>query len=276
MPGLVTFRLPMIKWLIISLAALLAGCSPSALIEKIADAEKVAVARAYIQRLSDGDEAGLIAELEPALRNGQEVGQFKAMRTVLPSGMPDVTNLVGYQVNYRSGEASYNVSFQFAYGSRWFVANAAWRERPNEPRQIIGMRVVPLERSLQETNAFTFSRAELTHYLVFTAALAIPIFIVWTLIVCIRTPVSGRKWLWVLFILVGFAQISLNWTTGEIQVKPLAFQLLGAGVFAAGVYAPWILSVSLPVGAIVFWVKRRKLIQAQIASQALENSKPET
>lgn len=263
------------KWLILSLAGLLTACSPTALIEKIADAEKVAVARAYIQRLSDGDETGLIADLDPALRSGQEVEQFKAMRAALPAGTPDVTNLIGYQVNFRSGEANYNVSFQFGYGSRWVVANAAWREKANEPRRITGMRVVPLERSLQETNAFTFARAGPRHYLFFVAAVVIPVFILWSLIVCIRTRFPRRKWLWVLFILAGFVQISLNWTTGEIGLKPLYFQLLGAGAIASGIYAPWILSVSVPVGAIAFWFKRRRLIQEQGTGQTLENLRAE-
>jgi hypothetical protein len=50
----------------------------------------------------------------------------------------------------------------------------------------------------------------------------------------------------------------MNWTTGEAAFIPMHVQLLGAGFGRAGFYGPWIISVSIPFGALVFLSKRKK------------------
>lgn len=250
------------KWLIILVTVFLAGCSQKAWLEKFVDAEKQKIARDYIQRLQDGDWKELAAELDPGLRKGNEVELLRTMRGMMPPGAPTFTDLVGYQTNRTLQESNYNVTFQFGYDSKWILVNAAWRERTGAPRQITGMRVVPLERSLQEANAFTFKRAGPAHYLFLAAAIVVPLFILGTLVVCIRTKFPRRKWLWIIFVLLGFVQVSFNWTTGAMDYRLLSFQLFGAGAVASGLYMPWILTISIPVGAIIFWFKRLQLVPA--------------
>jgi hypothetical protein len=48
----------------------------------------------------------------------------------------------------------------------------------------------------------------------------------------------------------------MNSATGQMLFDPFAVQLFGAGTFTSGPLTPWTLSVSLPLGAIVFWWKR--------------------
>ena len=49
-------------------------------------------------------------------------------------------------------------------------------------------------------------------------------------------------------------------TTGQILFNPLElnFQLGGVGLLAQGLYAPWVLSVSFPLGALIFLFHRFK------------------
>jgi hypothetical protein len=251
------------KWILVTLICGLTACTPTAMMEKFTDKEKVQIARTYIQRLIDGDVAALAAELDPGLRTGTEVEQLTQMRALIPAGAPSVTEVVGYNVNHLNGVPSYNVTFQFGFGAKWLLINAAWREQSNAPRVVIGMRAVPLERSLQETNAFNFRNARLIHYLVLGAALLNPLFVLISLVACLRTPFARRKWLWVIFVLCGFVQFSLNWTTGATDFRLISVQLFGAGVMASSPFSPWILSVSFPIGAIAFWFKRRHLLKVQ-------------
>jgi hypothetical protein len=74
----------------------------------------------------------------------------------------------------------------------------------------------------------------------------------------VRTKMPGRKWPWVLFVALGFGQLAVNWTTGEWALNLLSVQVFSASATAAP-YGPWILAVSLPVGAIVFLLRRRAL-----------------
>ncbi len=85
-----------------------------------------------------------------------------------------------------------------------------------------------------------------------------PLLTLYALVICIGTRLVGRKWPWVLFILVGFGSIAVNWTSGQWRVVPFSIQLFSASV-AAQLYGPWIVSASIPLGAIVFLALRKEL-----------------
>jgi len=51
--------------------------------------------------------------------------------------------------------------------------------------------------------------------------------------------------------------MSLNWTTGNIDFQPISVLLLGAAYWRTSLFAPVILSVSLPLGAVIFMLKRK-------------------
>jgi hypothetical protein len=80
----------------------------------------------------------------------------------------------------------------------------------------------------------------------------------YALVVCIKTRLPGRKWPWVLFILLGVGKLSVNWTTGAWGISPVAVQLFSASA-TAPLYGSWTLAVSLPLGAIVFLLRRKSL-----------------
>ena len=250
---------PVKKLLLIASLLFLSACNPATMIEDFADDEKELAAREYIQRLIDGDTAALAAEVDPSLQSPDLIARLENVRSFLPKEPPTTTNLIGYFVHKTGTDTQYNVTFQFGYGSKWVLANAAWKEPHNCRRLIVGLNAQALPQSLQEINAFSFKRAGLQHYLFLTAVVLIPLFTVVTLIVCILTKLPKRKWLWILCILIGVTKISLNWTTGQVGIALMFLQLGGAGASAASVYSPWILSFSIPLGAILFWVKRHSL-----------------
>jgi hypothetical protein len=95
-------------------------------------------------------------------------------------------------------------------------------------------------------------------YGVLTLAVGVAIFTLCVLVVCIRTKLKRRKWLWILFILFGFGKLSVNWATGQWGIQVLAAQLFSASTYA-DFFGPWIISVSLPIGAMVFLRFRRTL-----------------
>lgn len=241
---------------------LLSACNPNTMIEQFADYAKEEIARNYFRRIIEGDTVALAAELDPALRSGNELSELNKIREIIPKNAPTVTNLVGYNVFSSTDTAvQYNLTYQFGYGSKWILANVAWRELPSGKRQIIGLSARPLGQSLQVTNAFSFSQAGPLHYLVCAAMVVIPLFVLVTLITCIRTKLRRRKWLWILFILVGVVQVSFNWANGKLGVMPLSFQLFGASAFRSSIYTPWVFAFSIPLGAIVFWFRRGKLMK---------------
>ena len=92
-------------------------------------------------------------------------------------------------------------------------------------------------------------------------ARAVPVLIVWSLIRWIKTPMRSFKWLWIIFILVGFCVLSLNWSTGEVAIQIVTIRVPVVTPGRAGPYAPWTLTVSVPLGAIVFLLWRGALVR---------------
>jgi len=96
------------------------------------------------------------------------------------------------------------------------------------------------------------------HYLVLVSSIFVPVFILFTVVAIVRSS-RRRKWLWVLFAAIGIGKFGLQWLVGgRWFFQPIAFQILGASVFKNPMYEPWVLSVSLPLGAILFWVTNRR------------------
>ena len=118
----------------------------------------------------------------------------------------------------------------------------------------------PLNQPYQEGLEFSLRGQSNWHYIFFAAVIIVPGLILCTLIICALTPLPKKKWLWILFISVGFIRFKLNWVTGDIVFTPLSMMVLGAGYMTESPFAPIWLIVTLPIGAVVFLIKRRTLI----------------
>ena len=90
-------------------------------------------------------------------------------------------------------------------------------------------------------------------YAILCAAIGAALISLYALVLCIRTKLPGRKWPWVVFILLGIGKVWVNWKTGEQGVTPLSVQLFSASSFSA-MY--WIVSASVPLGALAFLIYR--------------------
>lgn len=253
----------MTRWIIsLVVALLLTGCNPSELVRKISNPEKVKVAEDYFARLKNGELEKLAEEVDDSLKSNQLPDQLKAMRALMPTEPITSTELVGYQwhTTHSLGgerESTYSVTHQIRHGDKWLLAFIGWREKDGV-RRITAFRVVPMEKSLQETHAFSLWDTDLVRAAFLAGAVAVVVFILVTLVACIRTRISRHKWLWIVFILFGFTQVSINWTTGVVSFSPIAIQLLGVSAFAQP-FSAWIISISLPAGAIAFWIRRPAL-----------------
>jgi hypothetical protein len=235
--------------------ALLSGCDQQAMLERFIPKEEAASATRLLSQLAAKDYESVESQLDPSLRTPSLRASLEEVAAFFPSEDQMGITTIGAYTNWVNGVTSYELTFEHQYPSTWLVSNVVLQRRDGQ-LTVMGVHV---SRSLKEINRFTFEGKSALHYLVFALAIAIPLFIVATLVVCFRTPIGKEKWLWVVFVAVGLVQFSLNWTDGSYQIQPISFSLLGAGYFRAGPYAPLILTVALPIGAIVFLVRRKRL-----------------
>ncbi|HEX4859997.1 MAG TPA: hypothetical protein VFV07_02090, partial [Rhizomicrobium sp.] len=114
----------------------------------------------------------------------------------------------------------------------------------------------PLRHGLIADNAFSFTGKGLLHYFVLLAAIAIPLVMIYALVRLWRSKTTRWRWAWTIFILIGFCKLSFDWTTGHFFLSLLSVQLLGVSVLRASQYQPWLVALSVPVGALLFLYRR--------------------
>ena len=114
----------------------------------------------------------------------------------------------------------------------WLLAEVAV-QKTGDQRVLKGVQVRPMKDSLAHLNRFTFSGKGSWHYVFFAAALAVPLFMMYTLVAVLRTPRLIGKWFWAILALIGIGQVSLNWTTNAFTASLMHMHVLGSGFIKA-------------------------------------------
>jgi hypothetical protein len=117
---------------------------------------------------------------------------------------------------------------------------------------LLGLNVNVMESPYSEAVAFSISNKTPVHYLVLGLTIFVPLFILLTLIACIRKKNMRRKILWCIFILFSFGSVTFNWQTAATSFSILQFQFLGAGFLLTDA---WYFTVGFPLGAILWWIR---------------------
>jgi hypothetical protein len=245
----------------------LAACSQKDMLQKFASPAEQAIARKYIDELRSLDFGDIEKALDPSIANEIAGGTLAKMAALIPGGPPTSVQLVG--ANRFSSESTgtmLNLTYEYQFGTQYLLTNVATKTKDGV-LTIVGFRVLPESASLETQNKFNLSGKSALQYGVLGATIVVAVFTLVVLVVCIRTKMKRRKWLWILFILFGFGKLSINWTTGQWGVMVLAAQLFSASATAA-YFGPWIVSASLPMGAILFLIKRKGLEESAVAHDA--------
>jgi hypothetical protein len=152
-----------------------------------------------------------------------------------------------------------NLTFESRYDSAYVVTNVVLRRIDDGERRVMGLHVQALPNSLEAINAFSLGNMGIAQYAFLLAMIAVAATTVTALVSWFRRRrVTRRKWLWLLAIVVGPFKLSVNWTTGGIAIQALTFQLFGLSAMRDGLVGPWILSFSIPAGAIAFLINARR------------------
>ena len=248
----------MAKNTIVSLFILsvLLGCDREALMKKFIPKDEVEFSKQFValfrSRSFDAIEEKMNPKLRDALR--QKLEQIAA---AFPDEDPKDVKVVGSITGSSNDVWRGNFTLQYEFPSKWLLVNITLR-KSDGALTVDGFYVQPMRDSLENINRFTFRGKGAGHYLILAWVILEPMFIVFALVLCIKTPIPKRKWLWAIFILLGFTKVTLNWTTGAVNTHLVCLQLLGISLAQGGLYGPVVMSVSVPLGAIIFMVMRKK------------------
>jgi len=254
------------------LLAGLAGCykSPEDMMKAWTPPEDEQVAKGYIAQLRQNNFEQIEKDIDPSLKSALTHETLLKMAEFIPPQDPLSVKVIGANVFRSPGLYRSNLSFEYQFPSAWLLINVAVQKK-GDVSTIIGFNTYRISDSLENIHKFTFAGKSAFQYSVLALVVLIPLFILCVLVLCIRTKMAKRKWLWIIFIIVGIGSFNMNWTTGQWtafgieradgqwRVHPLDFHLFGAGAVRQP-YGPWIFSFGLPLGAVLFLVRRKKLV----------------
>jgi len=239
----------------------LSGCNPRTDFRRYIPEKVDKFSRDFISEIHKGNIDSCLSFVLPGMNN--DSGRVYLERTY-----SNISNLELNSCSIISAKKSsypgkdritnYSIGYEYAAGDKFLYFSIGVREQ-KERLTITSFIGTIKEESLSQVNEFTFKDKGFTHYLFLIFTILIPAFIVLTIIYAAVAKIK-MKWLWLTGMLFGFMKFSINWTTGQIGYKLLSFSILGSGFIKSGSVTPWILSFSIPVVAIAFWIMRRRLI----------------
>jgi hypothetical protein len=259
----------LLRFIVVCTYLLLSACSQQALIDKLTPHPAAEIAQSVLEQVRKGDIEPVKARLGDALQNDPDIDiKLKKLTSYFPAGAPRSVKLIGSNTMTVNGNGRYDLTYEYEFAGGWALGNVVLAGKGDAIR-VEGVHVQRMAQSLEQLNTFTLNGKGAEHWIVLLACIAIPVFCLYAFVLCLRTPIARRKWLWALGTLLGFATLRFNWTTGAFDFQLLSIQLFGSsGV--SNFYGPVIMGVSLPLGAIWFLVHRRELLANAAAAKAAE------
>lgn len=195
--------------------------------------------------------------MNPQLLNQQLQSNLEQIAKIIPNESPKNILLVRNKTIKTFDNVKTILTLQYEFSSVWLIANIVIEKKENGQYIVNNFNVNPLNDSLANMNKFSLNNKTPFHYIIFFLASIVPIFILVSLFFCIRTPME-KKWLWIIFMLLGVGKFSFNWTDSNFNFEIISIQLFGSGFVRTDNLGPWIISTSMPIGAILFWIKRSR------------------
>ncbi len=249
------------------------GCSVRGMLRKLTPPAADSTARAALALAS----GGRARDIEPMLDPRARTPEFTRALDQIQAGFRPFTVGTAELVNARWARERGEVYWTLTYESRLHPSVAAavadqgaldyWAateivlSRDRGRYRILGFHVNASDRSLAQANGFfeNLGVPQALWLLLCGAALG---GMVLAIAQVVRAPIR-RKWLWVAVSLVGVARGWMSWNTGALGMQTISFQLFVIGWYRPGLYGPWLVYCSFPVGAL--WalevVRRSRRVQ---------------
>lgn len=268
------------RWVILaSIAAL--GCGTpdmDAYVRTHATAAEHEFAKRYLALLAAHRTDSALALLAPSIPAGNVRTVMPAIESVLVITKLDSLHYIGFNETTMLGTdgATRTVNFTFEAPTttgEWMYGNVALTHAGTELR-VAAFSAYPIPRSLEAINAFSMDRASWLHLLFLGLAILMPVATLCVAAYVVRSRMP-RRWLWAVAALVASPVFALNWTTGRAGMTNTLFHLFGSGFLRPGAAAPVMLSVGVPVGAIVAWFKVKAWREAMASQPAPFGSAPQ-
>ena len=252
--------------LCILLAILLGGCTvPDSMpvLDSVKPAD--AFARGFMSNILNGQRDSCYAKVDSA---AFDFSAHQALDTLMLKSHGAVLRKI--RVAEATGSAGYFEGvgkvewFKLTYEYEFERANVLFAlslVRKNNQFLINGINARQLPAPLSELTKFSLADKSADRYIFFFLFVAVPLFIVTSLFIMLFSKMPAKKKvLWFFIILLGSSpSLNMDWGTGATSFTLINVRLAGAGFTKWSLYSFWTLGFSVPIGAILFWIRRKRL-----------------
>ncbi|MGF1758846.1 hypothetical protein L4D76_13065 [Photobacterium sagamiensis] len=214
----------------------------------------------YMQLLIDNDIENFRSNFNSELFSTVTEEELHRVTAFIPGGELLSTKVISWNIRTVNSVWHGNFTLEYQFTSGWAVAQVSL-DRIGGNTVLNAFRFTPTKASLEELNSFSAVTPTLDRILIVILTFASPIFMVITCYSVYKTPMPVKKWKWYLLSFLGFGAVTMNWTTGVINFQLLTVQLVGFGAGTGTQYAPWMFKFTVPVSAMIFWMRRKKYIE---------------
>jgi hypothetical protein len=243
--------------LALTLLCALVGCDRASMMRKMIPAQDATLAEHYMDAIRHKEYETVEQRAAPSIAGPDLRNSLADLAAIFPNPAEEPISVKPVAINLlrkAGGATNTSITLEYEFSNEWVLAEVT-TQKVDSVATITGVHAKSIPESVESQNGFSLKNKDTSQYVVLFLAVLAPVFTLYALMLCIRTKIEKRKWLWIIFILVGVGKLTVNWTSGQVYVMPLAFQILSGGAMALG-YAPWMIYVSLPIGAIIFLVYR--------------------
>jgi len=233
------------------------GCDQSARLERRAP-QDISLVKSYFDLLREGHSDQVEQLLHPDLQRSESRASFDELVATIPQEAPRSVKAVLVGTRCSEGTCEDHIILEYRYSSERLLFNVRLLKEADQI-SILGIYIRVIPESFMKANEFTLANRGFPQYAILTLALLFPALSIYVLILCIRAQIGPRKWTWAAFIVLGISRLGVNWNTGQLNFNLLSIQILSAGA-SAEQYEPWVIAVSVPLGAICFLINYRSLL----------------
>lgn len=161
----------------------------------------------------------------------------------------------------QAGAAGFHrLAYQYWIAGKYLLLIFNIEERAGK-YQVSDINISQHDRPVQELTKFSLSENTIAKLIILIMMIVVPSFMIYSLVRLWKLDVKlGKKLLWSFLILFLCApSITLVTTSVSSELRfGVVLTFLGITWSRTALYQPWILTASMPVGAIWFWAKREK------------------
>lgn len=213
--------------------------------------------RGYIGQLQNGEIEKSYGQLHPEIQNAFPIEELEKVAGFLAS-TTDTMEVVGANVNSFTGSNGTRTNYEMTYEIsnndivyKYVLAQVS-ALKENGQTQITGFHVVPETQSIKEQRKVDFA----SQWPIILIAIAIPLLIIFTSLHYLSKAQDPR---WLILIMVLFLNLHLVISDGSYGIKLGSYSF----VSAQDLWGPWIFNTAIPLGLLIYWVRRKKFTEGK-------------